>query len=50
MGSLVLLCLWRRADLDFRFEVTAVVNIWLVLIVSGVLLNRHFTRRLRARH
>jgi hypothetical protein len=46
--SLVLLSGWYRTNLDYRFEVTAILITWLVLIASGVLLNRLFVRRIAA--
>jgi hypothetical protein len=50
VAALILLSLRYRTDLDYRFEVTAIFINWLVLIVSGLLLNRQFARRVRAGH
>jgi hypothetical protein len=47
LGALVLLSLWYRSDLDYRFEVSAIVITWLVLTVAGILANRMFAQRLR---
>jgi hypothetical protein len=43
--SLVLLSLLYGKDLGYRFEVTAILINWTVLIVSGVLLSVFFKRR-----
>ena len=40
VGLLVVLALVYRDELDYRFEVWAILVNWLVLIVSGVLLAR----------
>ena len=50
VGALILLSLRYGTDLDYRFELTAIFINWLVLIVSGILLNRQFAQRLRAGH
>lgn len=49
VAALVLLSAWYRTNLDYRFEVTAIFITWLVLIVSGILLNRLFVRRATTR-
>jgi hypothetical protein len=44
VGSLVVLALLYGKNLDYRFEVTAILINWTVLIVSGVLLSVFFKR------
>lgn len=41
---LLVFAVWYRSDLDYRFEVFAILVDWLVLIVAGVLLGRYFRR------
>jgi hypothetical protein len=45
VGSLVVLALIYRSDLEYRYEVAAIVIDWVTLIVSGVLLSLVFRRR-----
>ena len=45
LGSLVVLALIYRSDLEYRYEVAAIVIDWVTLIVSGVLLSLVFRRQ-----
>jgi hypothetical protein len=44
VGSLILLALFYGSDLEYRYEVAAILIDWLALIVSGVLLSVFFKR------
>jgi len=46
VGSLILLALLYGSDLEYRYEVVAVLSDWITLIVSGALLSVFFNLRL----
>jgi hypothetical protein len=48
VAALVILALFYRSDLEYRYEVAAIVIDWLTLIAGGVLLSLLFRREARA--
>lgn len=46
IGALITLALIYGYELEYRYEVAAILINWITLIVSGVLLNLLFKRRL----
>jgi uncharacterized membrane protein len=44
IGSLILLAILYGSDLEYRYEVVAIILDWLVLIVTGILLGIFFNR------
>lgn len=44
IGSLFLFAMFYKSDLEYRYEVFAIVVVWITLIVSGILLSIFFKR------